>query len=197
MLLMVSTLIGSGTWLLVATLASLPVSTTHSIVGSLVGCGVLIGGTDLVNWLELVKISTTWLLSPALGLIATFTFWGLLGRFTVKSSNPIRNLKIAQPFMTGFTVCFVSLFLIYKGLQPLKLQVPIYVAVPVAVVLGLVSFAIAGGAPFFYKYVVVKYILKNTHSEIHEVNAHHENHEKEGAVYGLENVEHGGNGVFY
>ena len=95
MLLMVSTLIGSGAWLFVATIASLPVSTTHSIVGSLIGCGILIGGLDIVNFSELIKIVVSWVVSPLIGCITTFLFWIILGNLTIKSPNAIRNLKIS------------------------------------------------------------------------------------------------------
>lgn len=75
MLLMVSTLVGSGSWLLLASVLGLPVSTTHSIIGSIVGCGWLIGGFNFVNYRNLILISVSWILSPVLGL---FFFFNLL-----------------------------------------------------------------------------------------------------------------------
>eukprot|EP01080_Neovahlkampfia_damariscottae_P011708 gene11708-4942_t len=167
MLLMVSTLFGSGAWLFVATIASLPVSTTHSIVGSLIGCGMLIGGPDLIHFDELLKIVISWVVSPLIGCLTTFLFWFVFGRLTVKSQNVVRNLRISFPIMTGLTACFVSLFLIYKGLKPLNLDVPIQIALPIALLLGTVAFALSAIIPIGLTHIL-KGIKKNDMVEIKE-----------------------------
>lgn len=150
MLLMCSTLLGSGIWLLFATLSSLPVSTTHSIVGSVIGCGWLMGGFDFVNYNELLPIVISWVASPAIGFITTFLIWIVLKRLTISSSNPIRNFKIITPFMTGTTFGVVVLFLIYKGLKPMNVEPPLYIAIPSAVGFGILVTIVAALAPYLY-----------------------------------------------
>ena len=64
---MLSALISAGIWLQIASYYGWPVSTTHSIVGSLVGFGVAVGGVEAVYWDNVLFIATSWVLSPLLG----------------------------------------------------------------------------------------------------------------------------------
>ena len=72
---MISSLLASGTWLLVASYFGWPVSTTHSIVGALIGFALISLGSDAVHWSKVSGIVGSWIITPALsGLLAYFTF---------------------------------------------------------------------------------------------------------------------------
>ncbi|KAL0485425.1 phosphate permease [Acrasis kona] len=153
MLIMVSVLVGSGVWLCVATLFSVPVSTTHSIVGSIIGLGIYLetnSGWNSVEWFTIGKICTAWVLSPLLGGLASLVCWYPLKKFTFLSESPSSNIFRALPALTGISGGVLILFILYKGLTPLKLEPPIYIVLPVsiviAVLIGLVMWKF--GVPF-------------------------------------------------
>jgi phosphate/sulfate permease len=114
-LLMLSTLVGSGVWLMVATFLSLPVSTTHSIIGSVIGCGIVMSGFKVVCYKEVLMLGVWWIASPVIGFVASLLCWFLLKKLVIHSSNPRKRTRIVLPFLTAFTTVVLILFLIYKG----------------------------------------------------------------------------------
>lgn len=137
MLVMLSVLIGSGMWLTISTIFSLPVSTTHSVIGSVVGCGVLMGGLDVIEWRELMWISIWWVASPIVGAFVSLIFWFVLKRLVVASQNSVSRMLTALPFLSFVTIGILLLFVIYQGLSPFNLSVNIYIAIPVSLVLAI------------------------------------------------------------
>ena len=85
-LIMMSALLGAAVWLLLATRMGWPVSTTHAIIGGIVGAAVTTGlvtgtgGFAMVQWGEIGKIAVSWILSPLLGGIASFLLFGAIKR---------------------------------------------------------------------------------------------------------------------
>ncbi|GAP79589.1 MULTISPECIES: inorganic phosphate transporter [Brachybacterium] len=85
-LIMMSALLGAAVWLLLATRMGWPVSTTHAIIGGIVGAAVTTGlvtgtgGFAMVHWGEIGKIAVSWILSPLLGGIASFLLFGAIKR---------------------------------------------------------------------------------------------------------------------
>ena len=65
--LMLSALLAAALWINLATIMSAPVSTTHSIVGGVLGAGIAAAGIGLVNWITMAKIAASWVISPVLG----------------------------------------------------------------------------------------------------------------------------------
>jgi inorganic phosphate transporter, PiT family len=84
--IMMAALLGAAVWLLVATRVGWPVSTTHAIIGGIVGAAVTTGlvtgtgGFEMVQWGEIGKIAVSWILSPLLGGIAAFLLFGAIKR---------------------------------------------------------------------------------------------------------------------
>jgi len=125
-------LMSATTWLITATYFSLPVSTTHSIIGSLIGVAMAFRGPDAVFWMSkgqgleklkgVVGVVLSWIISPVLsGIIAVLVF--ILVRQTVlRSKNPVRNGFIFLPFFYALAVAIVIFFIIYKGSPKLKLD---------------------------------------------------------------------------
>lgn len=146
-------LMSATTWLITATYFGLPVSTTHSIIGSLVGVGLAFRGSKAVVWLSpgsglarlkgVVGVVLSWVISPVLsGILGVIVF--LLVRHTVlRSKNPVRNGFLFLPFFYALTVAIVIFFIIYKGSPKLKLAdrfsigTAILIAVGSGVLVGL------------------------------------------------------------
>ncbi|MFY7843007.1 MAG: inorganic phosphate transporter [Rhabdochlamydiaceae bacterium] len=119
---MCSALLGTGLWLQVASFFGWPVSTTHAIVGSIVGFGLLSMGIDSIQWSELNHIIASWVLSPVMsGVISYFIFY-FVQRKILYALNPTAAAIRTLPFLV-FTVFNVfCLSFMYKGLDHLNLN---------------------------------------------------------------------------
>ncbi|MGO0603682.1 inorganic phosphate transporter [Brevibacterium linens] len=90
--IMMAALLGAAVWLLVATRMGWPVSTTHSIIGGIIGASLTIGfvtgtgGLAMVQWSEVGQIAISWVLSPALGGLAAFVIYGLIKKYVLGTS---------------------------------------------------------------------------------------------------------------
>lgn len=119
---MMSALLAAGIWLLVATHFGWPVSTTHSIVGAIVGFAAVGISADAVNWGKVAKIVASWVVSPVTaGFIAFFLFRSVQ-RLILDTTNPFENAKRYVPmyiFLVGFIVSMVTFT---KGLKHIGLD---------------------------------------------------------------------------
>lgn len=135
---MLGALLGAAVWLMIATARGWPVSTTHSIVGALVGFAMAGIGMDAVNWAKISKIVMSWLVSPLLGGVIAFVLMMSIRSFILNTDNPFRKAKTLGPiyvFLVGFIVVLVSIF---KGLKHLKLEVSMGESFIIATVAGIV-----------------------------------------------------------
>ena len=116
---MIAALMAAGTWLLIATWASWPVSTTHSIVGAVVGFGVVALGVEQMAWSKVGLITAGWVVSPLIsGSIAYLLFSWLLKRVFYQRS-PVRAAKQVTPYLVAMVILVLSGVTSYKGLKPL------------------------------------------------------------------------------
>ncbi|MGH1462504.1 MAG: inorganic phosphate transporter [Neptuniibacter sp.] len=119
---MMSALLAAGIWLLVATHFGWPVSTTHSIVGAIVGFAAVGISADAVNWGKVSKIVASWVVSPVTaGLIAFFLFRSVQ-KLILDTENPFENAKKYIPgyiFLVGFIIAMVTFT---KGLKHIGLD---------------------------------------------------------------------------
>ena len=119
---MLASLLAAGAWLLIASSFGLPVSTTHSIVGAIVGFGAVGIGVDAVAWSEVFKIVISWIASPVLAGVISFTLFRSLQNLIIDTKNPFGNAKKYVPyymFLVGFVVSLVTIF---KGLKHVGLS---------------------------------------------------------------------------
>eukprot|EP00743_Colponemidia_sp_Colp-15_P004968 GILK01005354.1.p1 GENE.GILK01005354.1~~GILK01005354.1.p1 ORF type:complete len:436 (+),score=77.19 GILK01005354.1:76-1383(+) len=140
MLAMFSTLGGAFVWLLIATFVSAPVSTTHSLVGSLVGVGLLVGSTKAVKFNSLLKIISSWVTSPVLGGLVSYSIYRYIHQRILRAKRPAEQAIRYQPLFVGFTVWVLVVFLLQNGPKHLQLSFPN------AALCGLVSAGIVGVA---------------------------------------------------
>jgi PiT family inorganic phosphate transporter len=114
---MLASLLAAGIWLLIASKNGWPVSTTHSIVGAIVGFAMVGIGTDAVHWDKVGFIVASWVVSPVLaGFIAFMLFRSVQG-LILDTEHPFDNAKKYVPyymFLVGFIISLVTLV---KGLK--------------------------------------------------------------------------------
>lgn len=123
---MLCALIGSSTWLTVATFIGLPVSTTHCIVGGVIGMGIATVGVDNVAWgwndKGVAQIVASWVIAPAIAgcfaaVIFSVTKYGVL-----KRSNPVKYGFIMVPIYFGITSAILTMLIVWKGAASLDLD---------------------------------------------------------------------------
>ena len=87
--LMLGALLSSAIWLHLATFLGAPVSTTHSLVGGVLGAGIVAGGMEVVKWMELAKIVSSWIISPVMGGLFAVIFLVVIKRTITYKENKI------------------------------------------------------------------------------------------------------------
>ncbi|MDH5491526.1 MAG: inorganic phosphate transporter [Myxococcales bacterium] len=130
-------LLAAAIWLHVATYFGWPVSTTHSIVGAVVGFGLIGGGVDAVDWGVLGKVVASWVISPVTGGLIAFLLFTLIKRRIFNVERPLMALRGWGPLMLFPIGAVLSLAMMFKGLKPLKLDLPLETAIPIAIGFGL------------------------------------------------------------
>ncbi len=120
---MTAALMAAAIWLLIASYFGWPVSTTHSIVGAIVGFSAVGIGVEVVNWGEVASIIASWVVSPVLAGTISFLLFTSVRRLILQSDDPFMSAKRYVPFymfLAGFTVSMVTFI---KGLKHLDLAI--------------------------------------------------------------------------
>ena len=143
---MLASLLAAGTWLLIASRNGWPVSTTHSIVGAIVGFAAVGVGIDAVRWDKVGTIVMSWVVSPLIaGFIAYFVF-ASVQVLILRQENPLERAKRYVPvyiFLAAFTI---TLMTILKGLKHVGLTISTANAYLVAITIALVISSIGAFA---------------------------------------------------
>lgn len=119
---MMSALLAAGTWLLIASVKGWPVSTTHSIVGAVIGFAAVGVSMDAVHWSGIGPIVASWVISPLLSGIVAFGVFMSVQKLIINTDEPFRNAKRYVPlymFATGFMVAIMT---VSKGLKHVGLD---------------------------------------------------------------------------
>ncbi len=134
---MMAALLSAGTWLLVATHYGWPVSTTHSIVGAIVGFASVGISVDAVNWPQVGSIVASWIISPLVSACVAFMIFMSVQKLILDTENPFKNAKKYVPvymFLVGFMMSMVTLV---KGLKHIGLSLNYIESALLAVAMGL------------------------------------------------------------
>jgi inorganic phosphate transporter, PiT family len=119
---MLAALLAAAIWLMVASTRGWPVSTTHSIVGAVVGFAIAGIGFEAVKWVKIGQIAASWVVSPMLGGTIAFVLMLSIRKLILNADNPFLAAKRWGPvyvFMVGFVIALVTMF---KGLKHLHLE---------------------------------------------------------------------------
>ena len=139
MLGMLAALLAAAIWLQLASWKGWPVSTTHSIVGAVVGFGAVYGGIDAVHWDKVGAIAASWVVSPLLSGTISYFIFRLLLRTIFYNRKPLRSAKRVAPYLVFAVFTVLSLAMVFKGLRNLKLDLSLPTAFIVASGVGLVA----------------------------------------------------------
>ncbi len=135
---MLASLLAAGTWLLVATHYGWPVSTTHSIVGAIVGFAAVGISADAVSWGKVATIVASWVVSPLMSGLFAFLIFVSVQKLILDTGNPFRNAKRYMPlymFLVGFMMSMVTLI---KGLKHIGLPLDYTESIVLSLIIGLV-----------------------------------------------------------
>ena len=120
---MLASLLAAGTWLLIASRKGWPVSTTHSIVGAIVGFAAVGIGVEAVQWPKVGTIVMSWVISPLTAGIIAFLIFTSVQRLILRQEDPLAKAKRYVPFYIFFAAFTVTLVTILKGLTHVGLNV--------------------------------------------------------------------------
>ncbi|MEW8325138.1 MAG: inorganic phosphate transporter [Candidatus Thiodiazotropha taylori] len=139
---MLAALLAAAIWLMIASSRGWPVSTTHTIVGAIVGFAAVGIGMDAVNWGKIGGIVASWIVSPLVGGFFALLLMISIRKLILNTENPFRSAQKWAPvyvFLVGWIVSLVTMF---KGLKHLKLELGIIESFIAATVVGLIVAAI-------------------------------------------------------
>lgn len=142
---MMSALLAAGTWLLIATVFGWPVSTTHSIVGSIVGFASVGISLDAVHWGKVGQIVSSWVVSPVLAGTISFLLYMSVRKFVFGAPDPYIAAKRYVPFYIFLVGFMVSMVTLVKGLKHVGFDIAfgqaLYIAFGFAILITLVGIA--------------------------------------------------------
>jgi len=138
-----SALLAAALWVSFATWKSLPVSTTHSIVGSMIGFGIMAGGMKVINWMKLFAVVMSWIISPIFSLIIGYVIFKLIVRLILSQEKAILAAWRLSPVFIGSACFVVVLSFLFK--TPLGQQLAIGTPMAILIAIGAsVALGIAG-----------------------------------------------------
>jgi PiT family inorganic phosphate transporter len=140
---MLCALVAAAGWLHVATHFGLPVSTTHSIVGAVVGIGLVSFGIAGVDWGKMLQIMASWVVSPLLGGLLAFLSFFAIRKFILSAPDPVSATIRTSPWIVGFVVMLLVLSFIYKVLANRIDAPPVLAAFGAAFSAGVVAGVLA------------------------------------------------------
>lgn len=135
---MLAALLAAAIWLMIASSRGWPVSTTHTIVGAIVGFAMAGIGMDAVNWGKIGSIVASWLVSPMIGGTIALLLMISVRKLILNAEQPFAQAKKWGPFyvfLVGFIVALVTLF---KGLKHLNLELSMAESFISAIVIGII-----------------------------------------------------------
>lgn len=119
---MLSSMLAAGIWLIVASSFSWPVSTTHSIIGAIVGFAVVSTGFGAVNWGMFTGIVGSWVVTPLIAGIIAFVLFFHIQRFIFWQYHPLKHAKRIAPYYVFITVLVICVVTIQNGLKHIGLK---------------------------------------------------------------------------
>ena len=136
---MLAALLAAGCWLALASFRGWPVSTTHSIVGAIVGFAIAGIGIEAVAWGKISQIVASWVVSPVLGGLVAFALMMSIRRLILQAEKPFESAVRWAPFYLFLVGFVISLVTIFKGLKHLNIDLNGYESAIVAALIGVIT----------------------------------------------------------
>ena len=149
---MLAALLAAGTWLFIASRKGWPVSTTHSIVGAIVGFAAVGLGVDAVKWDKVGAIVASWVISPVTAGIFAFLIFTSIQKLILEQKDPFARAQKYAPIYIFFTVFLICLVTLFKGLKHVGFELTTVQAYLGSAALGVI---IAGIGRFFVQRITI------------------------------------------
>ncbi|MDP6336119.1 MAG: anion permease [Nitrospinaceae bacterium] len=156
---MIGALVASAVWLNIASYLGWPVSTTHSIVGAVIGFGVVAGGLDAVSWGRVGEVVMSWVISPVMGGLCAYILFRFISHQIFRRRNPLLYAKWLLPYMVFMVCVILANAMFYKGLKNLHLDLSFVEAMAYAFVVGVIG--------FYFSKILVKKVPDVPKRDIH------------------------------
>jgi PiT family inorganic phosphate transporter len=170
---MMAALLAAALWLNVATMAKAPVSTTHSIVGGVMGAGIAAAGFGIVNWTTMAKIASSWVISPLIGGIIAAGFLLAIKKTIVFREDKISASYIWVPYYVAIMAWAFVTYLVLKGLKSIWPNIlafnneMLFFTVEITKKPSFITAALLGTVAGVMVYFIVKRSLK---AKLHRLN---------------------------
>jgi PiT family inorganic phosphate transporter len=135
---MMAALISAALWINLATWVGAPVSTTHSVVGGVMGAGIAAAGLTAVNWPTMGAIAASWVISPLMGGVIAASFLALIKSRIIYRDDKIAAARVWVPILIGIMVGAFATYLAMKGLSRV-VRIQLGTAVTIGLVLGITA----------------------------------------------------------
>ncbi len=155
-----SALLAAALWVSFATWKSLPVSTTHAIVGAMIGFGIMAGGFSVINWGKLGAVVLSWIISPVFSLATAFLMFKIIIKFIISHKDAFSRSIRLSPLFIALALFVVVLSFLFKTPLGKKLSLSTGSAITIAIILA----AILG----FFAMVLLKYLIAKKKSNNEE-----------------------------
>lgn len=139
----IASLLAAALWITLSTWKEMPISTTHSIIGALIGFGLVAGGTSYVIWDKVGSVVASWIFSPVVGCVIAFFIFKIIVKLIFAKEEPVKSAKIVGPVIISFTAFLIisSLFLktpLSKTYSISDIQ-GLQIAAVIAVIIGVIG----------------------------------------------------------
>ena len=139
----VSSLLAAAIWVTLSTWKSMPISTTHSIIGALMGFGLTVGGISSVMWFKVGSVIASWLLSPVFGCVLAFIVFKIIVKTIFAKEDAVKSARIIGPIIIGFTAFLIISSLFLKTALSENYNISetegIAIAAVIAVIVGIIG----------------------------------------------------------
>lgn len=136
---MCGALLGTGIWLQIASYFGLPVSTTHAIVGAIIGFGLLTLGVSGIEWRTIGSIALSWVLSPLISGCISFFIFSTLQQKILFAHSPIKATVRILPYILFLVITTFALSFLFNGLGRFKLPLTLFHATAISIFLGAIA----------------------------------------------------------
>ena len=134
----IASLLAAALWVTLSTWKEMPISTTHSIIGALMGFGIIAGGVSAVNWGKIGSVAASWILSPIAGCILAFLVFKLIVKTIFAKEKPVKSAKIVGPVIIGLTAFIISASLLMKTPLGKTIEITIFESLILAFFISLI-----------------------------------------------------------
>ncbi len=146
-----SALLASALWITFASWKSLPVSTTHSIVGAMIGFGIVAGGFSVVQWGKVGAVVASWIISPFLSMVIGWTMYKIITRFIVNKEDAFGKAIKYSPYFIGAAIFIIVLSFLFK--TPLGKDLALTIPMAIGIAFAIATITGMMGQLIFKKFV--------------------------------------------